>query len=549
MNKMTFIFLGLCILFVSFTACDDDDQVINQDELPAICQTFLNDYFSGQTILGVQKDNDEYEVYYTNYKVEFNSQGVWKQVDGKRVNGDYKAIPQAFLTNEIPQGIITWTTTNYPNAFIVEVEKEYRNGAHTGYDIELNNGRDDLDFDLEGNFLNGNGTTPPVTTTLPEAAKTFLETYFADDALRTQRQDDDSDYEVTLESGIEIDFTSQGVWKNVDGKFDGGQYVALPEAYLTNELPATLITFVTTNYPGRFIIEVDKEFQNNTLVGYEIDLNGNVELDFDTAGNLIGSGGSLPVQLPQSAQEFMNTHFNGLTYTPIPDDGEYDVYVDSYKIEFNSQGIWTQVDGTIIRGQYKAVPESFLNLEPLNLISDYLINQYPTSSIVDVEKEFNNGQHTGYEFTLNNGLEMIFNINGTPIISGGEGAIINKENLPQPALSFLDAHFTNINIRYIKQDNNEYEVYLNGYDLEFDLQGNWTKVDGYVGYIKTALPASFLTLDPVNTINSYIVTNYPGRSIMEIEKDYDNGVMHYDVKLDNSLDLVFDAQGRFIRID
>jgi hypothetical protein len=544
--KKNLLLLSFAAILFSLSACNDDDKPINQDELPVASQTFLNTYFPGQSILDTRKDNNEYEVYYTNYKVEFDQQGDWKQIDGKRVNGDYKAIPQAFMENEIPTAIVNWVTSNYPNISIVEVEKEFEKGTHIGYDIELSNGIDDLDFDLNGNLIKG---ANPSGTVLPEKAQTFLSTYFPDDAVVSQKKDDDGEYEVVLTSGIEIDFDSQGTWKNIDGKFDNGQYKVLPETFLTTELPSSLLSFVTANYLGKEIIEVDKEYKNTTFVGYEIDLNGNIELDFDTNGNLIGSGGTTIVELPQTAKEFMNTHFNGLTYTSVKDENEFDVYVDAYKIEFDQQGVWKQVDGTVIKGNYKVLPESFLRTNPLNLITDYLTKEYPNNKILDIEKEYNNGQHTGYEFTLDNQIELKFDLTGMPILSGGGSSVINKDKLPQTAQTFLDSHFGNIEIRYIKQDEDEYEVYLNGYDLEFDLSGNWTKVDGYVGFVKTALPESFLALVPVNKINDYVSTNYPGRYIVEIEKDYDRSILSYDIELDNRVELVFNTEGEFTRKD
>lgn len=407
--KKIFLLVSFAAILFSLPACDDDDKVINENELPSVSKTFLDTYFSGQSILDTRKDNNEYEVYYTNYKVEFDLQGAWKQIDGKRVKGDYKAVPQTFLENEIPKGITDWVTSNYPSITIVEVEKEFEKGTHVGYDIELGNGRDDLDFDLNGNLING--TNPPNPTVLPEKAQTFLSTYFSGDAVVSQKKDDDGEYEVILTSGIEIDFDSQGAWLNVDGKFENGQYKALPEAFLTTELPATLLTFVTANYPDKEIIEVDKEFKNNTLAGYEIDLNGGVELDFDTNGNLIGSGGTTTVELPQTAKEFMNTHFNGLSYTSVKDENEYDVYVDAYKLEFDQQGVWKKVDGSVKKDNYKALPESFLALIPVNKINEYVKTNYASQYIIEIEKDYENG-NLYYDIELDNQVDLIFNAEG-----------------------------------------------------------------------------------------------------------------------------------------
>ena len=573
--KRKILLLSVSAVLFSLSACDSDDKMTNKDgeiELPSTTRTFLDVCFPGQAIVNTHKDNDEYKVYFKNYKIEFDRNGVWKQVDGKQKQGDYKAIPQFFLNEEMPEEIAMWIMLNYPNTFVVEIEKERENGIYTGYDIELSNGTDDLHFDLNGNYTNGSNPFGPVT--LPEKANTFLTAYFANDAIVSQRRDDNGGYEVILKSGIEIDFDGQGVWDNVDGKFENRQYKALPEAFLTAELPAVLMTFVKTNYPSDEIIEVDKEHERNIMTGYEVDLSGGAELDFDTQGNLRGNGGISSIELPQAAKDFMNIHFNGLAYTVIKDKDDFDVYAGAYKIEFDLQGNWDQVDGKIMKGNYKAVPESFLRIEPLNLIADYVLKQYPGAQILEVEKEYNNNRHTGYEFTLDNNVELDFGLTGppSPVIPGGGGSqnpgndptvvpggnnppvsgggnpATGNNNLPQTVQAFINAHFRNVEIRYTKQERDEYEVYLNGYDLEFDLQGNWKKVSS-VGYAKVALPESLLFLSPVNNINNYIRTNYPGRYIIEIEKDYDNRKLNYDIELDNRKELVFNADGQFVRVD
>lgn len=247
------------------------------------------------------------------------------------------------------------------------------------------------------------------TNELPLAAKTFLDTYFQEQSILETRKDKD-DYTVHCTNYI-IEFDLQGIWDDVDRKLDNGQYKALPEAFLTAELPAGLLSFINTNYLNNQIIEVDKEYKNNTFVGYEIDLSGGAELDFDKEGNLIGSGGTSAVELPQAAKDFMSTHFSGLAYTTIKDKDDYDVYTGTHKIEFDLQGNWEQIDGYI--GSVKTkLPESFLAITPINKINDFVqINHEGQHYIIEIEKDYENGK-LYYDIELDNQTDLIFDTEG-----------------------------------------------------------------------------------------------------------------------------------------
>lgn len=118
------------------------------------------------------------------------------------------------------------------------------------------------------------------------------------------------------------------------------------------------------------------------------------------------------------------------------------------------------------------------------------------------------------------------------------------EQLPVVAQSFLETHFPNDQVRYIEEDNDGYDVYLeNNYEVDFDKQGDWKSIDGNY----KQLPESIFALIPVNSINEYITKMYPEQFITEIEKDRSkNG---YEIKLNNRLELIFNTDGTFRGID
>ncbi len=115
---------------------------------------------------------------------------------------------------------------------------------------------------------------------------------------------------------------------------------------------------------------------------------------------------------------------------------------------------------------------------------------------------------------------------------------IKKNELPQNAQNFLNQHFESTEISFILQDYDSYEVkFTNGWEIEFDKQGNWTEVDCQT----VAIPDAII---PTNILN-YVKQNFAQNYIVKISKERNR----YDVELNNDLELEFDKNGNFIRID
>lgn len=114
--------------------------------------------------------------------------------------------------------------------------------------------------------------------------------------------------------------------------------------------------------------------------------------------------------------------------------------------------------------------------------------------------------------------------------------------LPAKAQAFITANFKGQNIANLKTGTKltgiEYEVLLaNGTEIEFDSNGNWEDIDGN----RNNLPQSVVP----KAIAGYITKNFNGQSVQQIEKKRTG----YEVELSSGIDLDFDANGNFIRID
>ncbi|PNW29162.1 hypothetical protein BKP44_05565 [Formosa algae] len=133
---------------VFFTACSSDDDgssnevLLTDDEIPSEITTYVSTHFDTSTITQAEKETENSGITYEvlldlNYQLEFNSDLEIVEIDG------ITALPDSV----IPELILEYVTTNYPNQIITDWELE------TNYQqVELNNGYE-LEFELNGDFI------------------------------------------------------------------------------------------------------------------------------------------------------------------------------------------------------------------------------------------------------------------------------------------------------------------------------------------------------------------------------------------------------------
>lgn len=115
--------------------------------------------------------------------------------------------------------------------------------------------------------------------------------------------------------------------------------------------------------------------------------------------------------------------------------------------------------------------------------------------------------------------------------------------LPVTARQFIRTHFPEAAVSHIKIEKefwkgNEYDVILtNGFDLDFDNDGQWKEVNGH----QAAIPVSVLP----SKIASYLKRNFPAIAVVSIDKDRDG----FEVKLADRRELKFSPEQEFIRFD
>lgn len=120
-------------------------------------------------------------------------------------------------------------------------------------------------------------------TSLPTECKTFVTTHFGTDPLISQVKEryvaeaDGTYYVVYLNGGYEIDFKKNGEWVSVEHST-----TALPQT-IVKLLPAITQEYLTTNYADSKVLEIEKLVSG----GYEVDLNNDIDLLFDSTGKFL----------------------------------------------------------------------------------------------------------------------------------------------------------------------------------------------------------------------------------------------------------------------
>lgn len=121
--------------------------------------------------------------------------------------------------------------------------------------------------------------------------------------------------------------------------------------------------------------------------------------------------------------------------------------------------------------------------------------------------------------------------------------MITREELPRKAQMFLTKHFDGVEVLYAKAERDmgvitSYDVVLDGnVKVEFNRSGEWISVDCEHSQVpNSVLPQGVL---------DYVSNKFAKAYVVEIER----GRMGYEVKLSNDLDLDFDKNCKFLRVD
>ena len=229
------------------------------------------------------------------------------------------------------------------------------------------------------------------TSNYPEI-NAFVETYFPQTTILRVEADND-EINVKLADRTEIDFYLNYDWKNIDCE-DSQIYGSVP----TELVPTQITDYVTANYPNNHIDKIEKK-QAVRSNGWEIELDNDIELNFDNEFNIVTNGGN-NFNYPE-INSFVETYFPQTTILKVEtDDNEIEVKLsDRTEIDFTLNFEWKNIDCEDSQ-IYGSVPAELVPTQ----IADYVTANYPNNHIDKIEKTHNGG----WEIELDNDVEIEF---------------------------------------------------------------------------------------------------------------------------------------------
>ena len=193
----------------------------------------------------------------------------------------------------------------------------------------------------------------------------------------------------------------------------------------TSTLPQSILDYITVNYPGLTIVEAEIEDNQN----FEIELSNDTELIFNAQGEFLGVDDEEnefddeeidPASLPQNILDFISDNFPGLGIdeAELENNGNYEIELDNdIELIFDGEGNFL---GQAKDENEDEEGEDEEDINPADLpqvIQDYITENYPDNTIIEAEVD-----EDEYEVTLNNGVELEFDLEGNLLnVEDGNG--------------------------------------------------------------------------------------------------------------------------------
>ncbi len=184
-------------------------------------------------------------------------------------------------SSKLPESAEAFLASNYPNATYEVTSRKGPSGTDEIH-VVLDNGAN-INFSKSGDvvFVGGKIDTVPNAFIMQKILDYVIANYPT--ASIVEWEIDDEEQEVELSNNIELVFDLEGNFMySENDENDVGE----EEELTISQLPENIKAFVETHYPNPIYEKIIKETKV-TRIKYEIDLQGDVEMDFNAAGELI----------------------------------------------------------------------------------------------------------------------------------------------------------------------------------------------------------------------------------------------------------------------
>ena len=145
--------------------------------------------------------------------------------------------------------------------------------------------------------------------------------------------------------------------------------------------------------------------------------------------------------------------------------------------------------------------------------------------------------------TLKTLSTVVFSLLAFGVVTAQDEGLVPASALPAFAQTFINQHFSANSIVSVWQDTEKGKVedytvlFADGSEVEFLANGNWKEVKVRNGQVSPKIVPT--------KISKYVHRKFPKAMIKEIKK----GRTKYEVDLTNGVELIFNLNGKFLKID
>lgn len=273
--------LVLFALVATVMSCSNNDDVatnysaemLTEAQVPEAIKAYVTTHFLGNSINSALKETTNNQVAYTltlsnAVNLKFNSAYSVTQIVSR----------QALPNTVIPQAILDYVATNYPNNTITDWELE-----DDHQEVELDNNLE-LEFTLNGVFIgididdDGEADDEEIVLTTPEipaAITNYINTHFPNNTVVLATKEIENfviTYDIDLSGNTELEFNSNFEITSIDS------LTALPSTVI----PQAILDYLVQNYPNNFVTSWELESNHQ-----QVELDNNLDLEFTLTGEFI----------------------------------------------------------------------------------------------------------------------------------------------------------------------------------------------------------------------------------------------------------------------
>jgi hypothetical protein len=191
---------------------ENESDEIDPSTLPQAIKDYVASNYPLDTIEKAEEYSDKFEIELSNgLKLEFDLAGNFIEISGNE--GDGEGESEDIDPSLLPQVILDYITTNYPNETIIEAEKDDEK-----YEVTLTNDIE-LEFDLAGNIIKDNDgdCADVLASLLPVVITDYLTLNYPSETI-TEAESCPTEYKVKLSNDVEIKFDLDGNVTEIDGE-------------------------------------------------------------------------------------------------------------------------------------------------------------------------------------------------------------------------------------------------------------------------------------------------------------------------------------------